>query len=272
MENIDYSELSLNYFKELINKYDDALDIQSITIELITLFHERAVISGSNHLYYDPYLIVQLSNGNRGTCFIDPGEINESDLNKIAGNLAFDIIDRVPRSISIAILDSLFQGVNRLEKIRPRKTENFNGACHIKSKYRANQIINQLEIQKGDKVLLIGVVEDIVRKLNEINADVCLADFSLAGEIVEGLYVNYDAFEFIPDSKIIIMTGNTLKTDTLGILLESINRFKKKVLIYAMTASNIAPRYLNYGVNFVTTENFPFYWYANIESSLEYYY
>jgi hypothetical protein len=118
---------------------------------------------------------------------------------------------------------------------------------------------------------MIGAIVDIIQVVLEKGAELKAADFALAGTELEGIEIEYEAMPLIKWADTIIMTGNTLKTNTLGQLLDISRKLKKRVLIYSMSGANIAPHYLNHGAFVITSEPFPYYWYARMPSIMNVY-
>lgn len=259
---------SFSGFLEHAQSFRQLIADDDSVVEFATLFCERAILSGSTHLYSDPYLLVQLASGDRGACFLHGGDIQESDLDKCVGEKALDVVSSVPLPIGVALLDGYYSLINRVTDKKPQSVFAFSGTGSDKSMQRAKKIVDLAEIDKHSKVLFIGVIVDLVGSVLEKHAEVRLADFLLAGSDILGCNVHYDASPFIEWADTIIMTGNTLKTNTTEFLLKTISKLGTKLLVYSMTGSNIAPYYLNFGAKIVTAETFPYYWYANLESKM----
>lgn len=261
-------EPSLEYFREYASVYASLIDKELLKVEFIVAFLERAMLAGSGHTYYDPYIMVQLVSGAQGYCFMDPIDFNQSQLEGIAGRLALDLLKNVPIYIEIAIVDAIFFHLNIVEKITPTRTFKFQGLASSKSQTRANKLIELAGVKIGQRVLLIGAIVDIIDAILKTGATLDVADFALAGMRISNIIVQYDATPLIEKADIIIMTGNTLKTNTLAGLLSKCNNLNKQILVYAMSGANIAPHYRDFGVSVVTVEPFPYYWYAQTPSRM----
>src|SRR5207247_2878738 len=109
------------------------VDRESTIVEFIVAFTERALISGSNHTYYNPYLLTQLASGAQGFCFMDPDDLKLSDLDGIVGKYALDILSHVPDYIKVALLDAIYYHLNLAQKIHPSTTYEFDGLASQKS-------------------------------------------------------------------------------------------------------------------------------------------
>lgn len=262
---------SFRGFVDFAQKNKRLVNEQDSIVEFIVHLSERAILFGDDHVYYDPYLIVQLVSGARGACFLHPGDVKETDFDLCVGKPVLDVVNIVPIPIGIALLDAYYSILNPKLGITPQNTYTLNGLGAEKSLKRAQRIVELAEITESSKVLLIGVISDIVREILNLNAQVKLADFLLAGTKIHGIDVMHDAAPLLDWADIVIMTGNVLKTETLEDLIEQINKRNKRLIVYAMTGGHIAPYYLGHGVSVVTVEKFPFYWYANLVSIMEVY-
>jgi hypothetical protein len=260
--------ISLSHIKNYASQQSREFHAHEISVEFIDFIIERAILSGNSIVYKDPFIIVQLESGARGACFLHPGDICENDLEGIAGKPIFDLLDKVKPPIEIALLDAFFEMLNTKENIKPQSILELKGLAYQKSKERAQKLIDLAGVRKYQKLLFIGAIADLVDAAVQKGAEIKLADFGLSGTYVHGVLVEYDARPMVTWADNIIMTGNTLKTNTIVDLLETIRRNKIPLLIYALTGVNIAPRYLYYGANIVTCEKFPYYWYSNLVSSI----
>ena len=101
LQNFATRELSVEYFLEYAQRAFGSLDKSSTIVEFIVALSERAILSGSNHVYYDPYLLVQLVSGAQGACFMDPEDLQLTDLDNIPGKCAFDLVLHVPTYIQL---------------------------------------------------------------------------------------------------------------------------------------------------------------------------
>lgn len=265
------SHPSFRGFVEFARKNSNLVSEADSVVEFIVLLSERAILSGDDHVYYDPYLVVQLVSGARGACFLHPGDIKETDFDLCIGKSVLDVVEIAPLPLGIALLDAYFSLLNPKLGITPKHVYTINGLGAEKSQKRARTIVQLAEIKKETKILMIGVISDIVREILSLNAQVKLADFLLAGTKIHGVDVMSNAEPFLGWADTIIMTGNVLKTETLENLIGQIKRLNKKLIVYAMTGAHLAPYYIGLGAEAVTAEVFPYYWYAHIPSMMEIY-
>jgi Putative heavy-metal chelation len=258
---------TLEGFTRLAMSYRDVIGEQETVVECITAIHEQALISGNNHVYNDPYFIVQLAGGMRGSCFGFPAE-SRLDLREFIGTSAFAALEGAPDFLIVCLLDAIFLEINRLEGIAPVRSVPYEGTAAQNGRLQAKVLAELAHVEPGTSVALIGVVEDIVQELLDRGAEPRLADLHLAGESVCGLNVGNDAESLITRADAVIMTGNTLKTRTIDTLLAQAVSCRARTVVFAMSGANIASRYRAFGANAVTTEQYPYFWYPGLGSTI----
>lgn len=262
------NELNVDYFVGHAQKYSNFFSESKYSVEALIAIYERAILYGDEHLYTDPYLIVQLSSGAQGACFLHLEDWNTAEFDMIAGRPVLEIVSNTPIHIKVALLDALYHHINIIEGINPSAEYQFQGTGSEKSLLRAQKLIELANIERGNKVAIVGLIVDILKMALEKGAQVKVADLAEAGKRVCGLLIEQNAMPLVKWADTAIITGNTLKTNTLNQILKIARDNSVNVLVYSMTGHNISPRYLNYGANIVTSESFPYYWYANTSSTM----
>ncbi len=263
-ESLLVKNLHISSFEEGAYHYTHLVDSKLTFVDSLITFYDHTIHFGDENIHVTyTYLLAQLISGAQGACFIHLEDLNVSDLDGIVGKQVLDVLPFVPDYIKVVLLDAFYYHINMIEGIKPSKEYKFRGTASQKSFARANKLIKLLGVTKGCKLAIIGLVANIARIALEKGAEVRIADLAEAGTKVLNLAVEYDAIPLVEWADIAIITGNTLKTNTLDQLLSIAAKHSTKVLIYAMTGHNIAPRYLNYGAEIVVTEIFPYYSYAN---------
>ena len=250
-------------------EYREILAADTIAIECITTISERNRISGNATVYQDPYFVVQLAGGSRGSCFGFPNDV-EFDVDRYVGGTAFEALDDdAPDYLIVALLDAIYGEINRIEGLQPSRSISYGGTAAENGALQARVLADLAHVEQGTKVALVGVVEDVVRELLERGAQPYLADLHLTGRTCLGLTINEDASTIIKESSALIMTGNTLKTHTIDALLTLANSRGVRTVVFAMSGAAAAPRYIPLGADAVTTEAFPFFWYPGLGSEIK---
>ncbi len=237
-------------------------------LEAFICIFERAKVSIEGHLYTDPYVFAQLSGGSRGACFAHPDEVNVTDSDSLIGHSVWDIFDQAPDYIKVALLDAVYAVVNDDLKLRPHTRKCLNGTASAKSAQRAEFIANLLKIEKGMRLCIIGVIEDIVCAALKLGAEVELFDFFLAGQTFLGQEIGRHVGPSLESADCVLVTGNAIKTRTMDDILQRCAAGGIPATVYAMSGANLAPHYLSVGADIVTCETFPYYWYSGLESNI----
>lgn len=258
---------TIENFAQAARSYRNVIGDESCTIECITTIHEHARELRNQHVYNDPYFVVQMAGGMRGSCFGFP-EDAELEIQRFTGLSAFNVLDEAPDYLTVCLLDGIYQEINRIEGILPTRSIPYIGSASENGRLQAKTLADLAHVTPGTKVALVGMVEDIVREIVDRGAEAMVADLYLAGQTVYGQHVMNDASSCIAQADSLIMTGNTLKTRTLDALLSQAKSLRVRTVIFAMSGANLAPRYCYLGADAVTTERFPYFWYPGLGSTI----
>lgn len=143
-----------------------------------------------------------------------------------------------------------------------------SGTNTAKASQRAHLICSEARRLAGPamspRVALVGVVGEVLHELRGWDgAEVLASDYApqLAGDQMEGVLVRpgADTERLIESADVAIVTGMSLANGTLQGILDTAQRAKTKLLIFAQTGHSFAPIYLGLGIDTVVSEPFPFY-------------
>lgn len=243
---------------------------RELEIECITIVSEFAKLSGNSQLYSDPYLLVQLASGARGCCFASADDLRPG-LQGFVGRSALDALQHADDLLSVALLDAVYLGLDHPGVRDPSYTRPYSGTAEQNGKLQGSILADLLTVEPGDTILVVGVVEDIVNELVARRANVQLHDLILGGGMVAGRAVSSDPVASLVGVDKILLTGNTLKTQTLSFYLQAASEASIPSVVFAMSGGSLAPLYLGYGATAVTVERFPFFWYPGISPGIEVY-
>jgi hypothetical protein len=168
--------------------------------------------------------------------------------------------------ISIATLDSLFASLPR----QPVAVHELEGNAIEKTKVRTAIILAEAErllagvSGRCGRVVNVGVVGNVLRDLKLKGYDVCASDLErdIIGSTVHGVEIQdgTKTFDLIGQSDLAIVTGMTIATDSLELIVEEAKKAGTKLLIFAETGANFGEEYCRtIGVDAVVSEPFPFY-------------
>jgi hypothetical protein len=179
--------------------------------------------------------------------------------------------------ISIAALDSLYASLER----RPSASYQLVGNAIQKTDARTEIILHEAErlvssiCGRKPRVVNVGLVGNIVRDLVARGYDVRASDMErdTVGTQVHGVLVEDGTrtYDLVRESDLAIVTGMTIATDSLELILEEARKSGTKVLVFAETGANFGEEYCrSMGVDAAVSELFPFYIFQGV-STIEVY-
>ncbi|MET1255642.1 Rossmann-like domain-containing protein [Aliikangiella maris] len=215
--------------------------------------------------YKNFYLLLRVENAFGGCC-VEESQLNYSIAQEIAGSNLADLIRHDNLAIKIAALDAYLgyvkphsQAKNVTEFLLPA------GTPITRAVARDQQIINLLNIQQGQKVGLIGVVNPLVDAIEEKGAQCLPCDFNIK-KTQSGIDVVQDMLPVLQQADYLIATGMTLSNGSFEKIVETAKKRDIPLVFYAQTGANIIPQFLNSGVTAVLSELFPFSQFSAIQS------
>ncbi len=168
--------------------------------------------------------------------------------------------------ISIATLDALYASVPR----KPAAAYEFSGDAIQKTDFRTGVILSEAErlltavANRKPRVVNVGVVGNVIRGLRLRGFEVMASDLErdMVGRVIHGVKVEDGSrtLDLVGNCDLAIVTGMTIATDTLEMLVETASRAGAKLLIFAETGANFGEEYCRLlGIDAVVSEPFPFY-------------
>jgi uncharacterized UPF0146 family protein len=114
------------------------------------------------------------------------------------------------------------------------------------------------------RVVNVGVVGNVIRELKTCGYHVLATDLErdLVGTTVHGVPVEDGTrtFDYVRDSDLAIVTGMTIATDSLELIVEEARKAGTRLLVFAETGANFGDEYCRtIGIDSVVSEPFPFY-------------
>ncbi len=168
--------------------------------------------------------------------------------------------------ISIAALDSLYASLPR----QPVAVHELKGNSIDKTKARMAIILAEAErllagvSRRCPRVVNVGVVGNLLRDLRVKGYDVCASDLErdIIGSTVHGVEIQDGTrtFDLIGQSDLAIVTGMTIATDSLELIVAEAKKAGTKLLVFAETGANFGEEYCRtIGIDTAVSEPFPFY-------------
>jgi hypothetical protein len=168
--------------------------------------------------------------------------------------------------ISIAALDSLFASMPR----RPAASYQIVGNAVEKTASRTGIILHEAEqlvtgiCNRKPRVVNVGLVGNVVRDLVARGYEVRASDMErdTIGTTVHGVLVEDGTrtYDLVRESDLAIVTGMTIATDSLELIVDEARKAGTKLLVFAETGANFGEEYCrSVGIDAVVAEPFPFY-------------
>ncbi len=168
--------------------------------------------------------------------------------------------------VSIAVLDSLYASLER----KPAASFQLVGTPIEKTDARTEIILHEAErlvsgiCARPARVVNVGLVGNIVRDLVARGYDVRASDMErdTVGTRVHGVLVEdgTKTFDLVAQSDLAIVTGMTIATDSLELIVEEARKAGTRLLLFAETGANFGEEYCrSLGIDTVVSEPFPFY-------------
>lgn len=168
--------------------------------------------------------------------------------------------------IAIAVLDSLYASLER----RPAARYQIVGNPVEKTSARTGIIMHEADrllagiACRRPRVVNVGLVGNIVRELQQRGCEVFATDLErdTVGTEVHGIRVEDGTrtFDLVRDCDLAIVTGMTIATDSLELIVDQARRAGTRLLVFAETGANFGEEYCrSVGIDAVVAEPFPFY-------------
>jgi len=162
----------------------------------------------------------------------------------------------------VSLLDSVYDKDKHTYEKRVLDAES-----EIKSYWRTEIIASEakrlLGSLRGKNVVNVGVVGSFLKKFGELGCSVLGTDYdeAIIGQtLFDAPIENGDkTIEAVANADLAIVTGMTMATLTLDSILSTAARNSTKIIIFAETGANLAPFFMQYGVDVFIGEPFPFY-------------
>jgi hypothetical protein len=177
---------------------------------------------------------------------------------------------RLSVPVQVALLDSLYEPLRR--GLTPSRSLTIDGVMADKAAVRASficdeavRLLGEARLKAGRPLVsLVGVSTLQSRLLSERGFQVQAWDRNpsfLGEEIVPGTRVQFtdDPDEQVRAADVVLVSGMTLAGGTLPGIISACLRHGSKIVVWAVTGSNLAPWYRDFGVDSVIAEVFPFY-------------
>lgn len=241
-------------------------EIQGLTGTGVFYISQSTQFPGSGQKYKNYYILIRVENAFGGCC-IEEGTLSPDIAPELSGTPLKDLLKHQELVVRVAALDA-FLAYKSL-KSKPQRDLLMLPASNplARAKVRDGAIVQLSDIQPGEKIALIGVVNPLVEAIEELGAQCLPCDFNM--EVTStGLKVEDDMNKVIEKADKVIATGMTLSNGSFDRILEECVKRGLPFIVYAQTGASIFPKYLKRGVKAVLGEGFPYSQFTAEESKV----
>ncbi|WP_248925872.1 Rossmann-like domain-containing protein [Paenibacillus hamazuiensis] len=239
---------------------------ESLTVTGSSYIYQTTQFPSSTTKYHNYYLLLRVE-ASFGACSHTPDQLNMEAAAQLSG-LPLDAVltdQRLP--VQIAAMDAYLGAVYPHQEHCSMAVEISAGTPIHKAKQRDALIAEIADIQAGQKVALIGVVNPLVEAIKQHGA-VCLPCDLQLKETQWGEPVERDMNVVLDDADLVICTGMTLSNGTFDHILTKVREREIPLTVYAQTGSAIIARFIRQGVTSLVAEPFPFTQFSAAASQL----
>lgn len=223
---------------------------------------------GTDHRYYNRYLVVRVENGFGGCC-LEAGQILAQDAEELSGARVSDLLGHTNQAVRFACLDAFLGAVSPVSAGRGVTQMSLPAGTPIqRAETRDRLIAGLLNVSPGQKVGLIGVVNPLVDAIERCGATCLPCDFNM-DKTASGLPVSSDMGPILQEADFIISTGMTLSNGSIEDIMSSCHDRNIPLVIYSQTGSHVFGSLANNGkISGLVAETFPYSQFTANESPL----
>lgn len=194
-----------------------------------------------------------------GSCAVEPGEIRDETVFACAGQDVVALLRHPERAIRVAALDAYLMHARPHAEHADDTVVIPAGSSLEKSRARAAAVVDLLPVVAPARVLVVGVVNSLLAELRARGLRYVSCDLR-AGTTEWGEAHEPDASAHLDACDALLVSGMTLGNGTFEPLAAHARASGKPLVLFAQTASAVAPCFLGHGVTAVSAEPYPFFW------------
>jgi hypothetical protein len=218
--------------------------------------HHGTRLAGGTTTYRNQYLLVRVGAA-FGACGFEAGEIDPSICPEASGRSVGALLRDGPPALRIAALDGYLAAAAPHRDAGAAVATLPAGPPEVRALARDAAVAGLLDVARGAKVALIGVVNPLVAAIRERGAEPLPCDLNLR-ETQWGDPVTPDMGHVLDVADAVVATGMTLGNGTFDTILARCRERSIPLVIYAQTGSAVARAFLGAGVTALSAEPFPF--------------
>ncbi|WP_119294298.1 DUF364 domain-containing protein [Streptomyces sp. YIM 130001] len=228
-----------------------------LTATSVFWVHHGTRLAGGDVTYLNQYVLVRVG-GSFGACAFEAGEIGPELCRDASGSRLDELLREGPRPLRIAALDAY------LSELRPHRQHPGAeavtlpaGPPEVRAVARDTAIAGLLDIPRGAKVGLIGVVNPLIAAIRERGGEPLPCDFNLR-TTQWGDAVTDDMHQVLDTADAVVATGMTLGNGSFDTVLTRCRERGVPLVVYAQSGAAVAREFLADGVTALSAEPFPF--------------
>lgn len=207
--------------------------------------------------YKNYYLLLRVGQA-FGACAVERDQLDSVIAEEAAGQSVAALLTDARLPVRIAALDAYFGEV--LPHREATEAEPLllpPGTSAERARARDEAITGLVDIQPGQRVGLIGVVNPLVAAIQRRGATCLPCDLNMQ-TTQWGDPVTRDMEQVLDAADLVIATGMTLSNGSFDRILERVRQRGIGLVVYAQTGSAIVARFVGQGVTALSAEPFPF--------------
>lgn len=229
---------------------------RSVVTTAFWLYHTTR-LTADQEAYHTHYLLLR-SGETFGACAFEAGELGPEFCENASGQTLETLLRSESTPVRVAALDACLSLAARHGHDPDAEAVTLPaGTPQVRAGARDAAIAGLLDVGRGTKVALIGVVDPLVEAIQE-RGGVCLpCDLNLR-TTRRGEPVTDDMTEVLAAAEAVVATGMTLSNGTFDLILEHCREHEVPLVVYAQTGSAVVRAFLGAGVTALSAEPFPF--------------
>lgn len=194
-----------------------------------------------------------------GSCAVEPDGVDDAAVTGCVGERVTDLLAHPDAAIRTAALDAYLMHAHPHHLTAARHVVIGSGDSLAKSMARAAAVVGLLDAVPGQRVLVVGVVNSLLHHLRARGLRYVPCDLK-GGRTEWDEPITTDALAALADCDLVLASGMTVGNGSFEPLLRAAVAADRPLVVFAQTASAIAPWFVGSGVTAVSAEPYPFFW------------
>lgn len=229
---------------------------ESLWITGASAIYQTTQFPTSGIKYHNYYLLLR-SEAYFGACACTAEQLDIESAGQLSGLTLADVLRDSRRPVQITAMDAYLGVVRPHAEHCSRTTEIRAGTPIQKAMQRDARIAEMADIQPGQQVALIGVVNPLIEAIQARGGTCLPCDLQLAAT-QQGEAVEKDMEKVLERADKVICTAMTLGNGTFDRIVERVRERQIPLTVYAQTGSAVVAPFIDNGVTALVAEPFPF--------------